>query len=197
MDSQTLNIGIFGGTFNPPHSAHIIVAEHLLKSIPLDKIIFVPSFITPHKDEGEEELAGHRLEMVRLATKGRRYFEVSDIEIQRRGKSFTYETVETFNATAPNDKLFVIMGMDNFLEFETWKFPERIVKIATLLVMTRPAYDISSSSAPFFNSARFVPVPSMDISSSSIRDRIKTHRSIHAIVPPAVEDYIVKQGLYQ
>jgi nicotinate-nucleotide adenylyltransferase len=192
-----MNIGVFGGTFSPPHKAHLIVAEHVLNSVLLDKIIFVPSYVSPHKGEGEEKLAKHRLAMIRLAVKGYRKFEVSDIEIRRKGTSFTYHTLEAFKRRWKNSALFLIIGMDNFLEFNTWRFPERIIQMATLLVMTRPSFDNPSDKSPFFHSAKFIPVPSIDISSSLIRERIKMNLPIKSLVPLEIEKYIVRHDLYR
>lgn len=192
-----MNIGIFGGTFNPPHLGHLIVAEHVRETAGVDKIIFVPSFISPHKQAGEEKDAPARLEMVRLALKDNPQFEVSDIELQRKGTSFTFETVETIHANHPNDSLFFLIGMDNFIDFHSWKFPERIVQHAKLIVMNRPSYRRASTPLPFTESAIFVDVPNIEISSSEIRAAVKAHRSIRYLVPPAVEEYITAHRLYQ
>jgi nicotinate-nucleotide adenylyltransferase len=192
-----MNIGIFGGTFNPPHLGHLIVAEHVREVVGLDKIIFVPSFISPHKQAGEEKDADSRLEMVRLAIKGNPNFMVSDIELKRKGTSYTFETIETLHRVYPNDELFFLIGMDNFAEFHTWKFPERIVEHATLIVMNRASFHRTREEFHFFSSAKFVDVPNIEISSSEIRAAVKARRSIHYLVSDSVEEYIMEHRLYK
>ncbi len=192
-----MNIGIFGGTFNPPHLGHLIVAEHVRETAGLDKVIFIPSYISPHKQASEEKNAGSRLEMVKLAIEGNSYFTVSDIELRRKGTSYTFETVEALHREHPKDALFFLIGMDNFIEFQTWKYPERIIQHAKLVVMNRPLYQQASEPLRFSESAIFVDVPNIEISSSKIRASVKMHRSIHFLVPPEVEGYIMQHGLYQ
>ncbi len=196
-DKKKMNIGIFGGTFNPPHYGHLIVAEHVRERAGLDKIIFIPSFISPHKQAGEEKDARARLEMVRLAIKDNSHFTVSDIELKRKGTSYTFETVEALRAEHTNDLLFFLIGMDNFIEFRTWKFPERIVEQAKLIVMNRASYQHNQQQLPFSSSAIFVDVPDIEISSSEIRASVKAHRSIRYLVPTSVEEYIMEHRLYR
>lgn len=196
MTSRPLRLGIFGGTFNPPHIGHLVVAEHIRRRLALDKVYFVPSYISPHKRRGEEELATHRLEMIRLATKGNRTFRVSKIELKRKGTSYTYETVETFRKKYPNARLFLIIGADNFAEFHTWKNPARILDVASLIVMNRPYHRLHSEKKWVAKSARFVTVPDIEISSSTIRKMIGRGDSIAYLVPEAVERYIDRHGLY-
>jgi nicotinate-nucleotide adenylyltransferase len=133
-------IGIFGGTFNPPHAGHLIVAESVCEQLKLDKLFFVPSYISPHKKRGEDKLALHRARMVRLAIRSNPRFAFSDMEVKRKGMSFTYETVEAFYRNYPGCKLFLIIGADNFSEFYTWKDPGRILDLASLVVMNRPLH---------------------------------------------------------
>ena len=133
-------IGIFGGTFNPPHAGHLIVAESVCEQLKLDKLFFVPSYISPHKKRGEDKLAVHRARMVRLAIRSNPRFDFSGMEVKRKGMSFTYETVEAFYRNYPGCKLFLIIGADNFSDFHTWKNPGRILNLASLVVMNRPLH---------------------------------------------------------
>ncbi len=197
MENKRKRIGIFGGTFNPPHLGHLIVAEHVQSMLSLDTIYFVPSFISPHKRRGEETLAAHRLKMVRLAVGNRKEFNASDIEILAKGTSFTYATVEAFRRRFKGAKLFLLIGADNFVEFQEWKFPERIVRQATLVVMTRPDYDPRASKSVFSSSAKFLRVPHIEISSTDIRRRIKQGKTIDHLVPEKVRKYIAQHRLYQ
>jgi nicotinate-nucleotide adenylyltransferase len=176
---------------------HLIVAEHVQSMLSLDMIYFVPSFISPHKRRGEETLSAHRLKMVRLAVGNRKEFKASDIEILAEGTSFTYTTVEAFRRRFKGAKLFLLIGADNFAEFQEWKFPERIVRQATLVVMTRPNYDPGASKPVFSSSAKFLRVPYIEISSTDIRRRIKLGRTIDHLVPENVRKYIDQHRLYQ
>ncbi len=196
METKRKRIGIFGGTFNPPHLGHLIVAEQVRLMLSLDTVYFVPSYISPHKRRGEETLAAHRLTMVQLAIGNRKALKASDIEILAKGTSFTYVTVEAFRRRFKGAKLFLLIGADNFVEFQEWKYPERIVRQATLVVMTRPNYHPGSPRSAFSNSAKFLRVPHIEISSTDIRRRIKQGRTIEHLVPENVRTYIAHHKLY-
>jgi nicotinate-nucleotide adenylyltransferase len=193
---KALRLGIFGGTFNPPHTGHLVVAEHIRRRLALDKVYFVPSYISPHKRRGEEKLAEHRLKMIRLATKGNPHFEVSDIELKRKGTSYTFETVEDFRKKYPNAELYLIIGADNFAEFYTWKNPSKILDLASLIVMNRPGHRLHSVRRSVANAARIVMVPSIEIASSTIRKMIRKGDSVAYLLPKAVAQYVHRHGLY-
>lgn len=198
MAKRKMNrIGIFGGTFNPPHSGHLIVAEHVYEELKLDKLFFVPSYISPHKKKGEDQFALHRARMVRLAIKSNPHFDFSDIEVKRKGMSFTYETVEAFYRNYPDSKLFLIIGADNFAEFHTWKNPGRIVNAASLVVMNRPSHKSRNARKKFYRRTRFASVPGVEISSTEIRAMVRRHMSIRYLVPQAVLQYIDRHQLYR
>ncbi len=193
-----MKIGIFGGTFNPPHYGHLIVAEFIREEARLDKIIFIPCSIPPHKqnDEYLSQIASpeHRFEMVRLAINGNKFFEVSDIEIKRGGVSYTIDTVNYFASNFPEEKFYLLIGADQFAEFHTWKKPEEIVKKVNLIVFNRPGFVIPQTE--FSKFATFITIPNIEISASTIRKRIKLGKSIKYLVPPAVEEYILTNRLY-
>ncbi len=191
-----MNIGIFGGTFNPPHIGHLIVAEHVRTELDLDKIIFIPSYISPHKQEQESEIALHRLEMTKLAVADNAYFEYSDIEIDRKETSYTIHTIEELKKTYRSDTFFLIIGMDNYLTFHLWKEPHTILDIATLAVMNRPNYPRQVNEVIGTKNTIFIDVPNIDISSSAIRKRIEEERSIRYSIPASVEEYIYLHKLY-
>ncbi len=196
MENKRKRIGIFGGTFNPPHLGHLIVAEHVQSVLSLDTIYFVPSFISPHKRGGEEILASHRLKMVRLAIRKNKTFACSDLEIKHKDTSYTYRTIELFHKRFPNSRLFLLIGADNFVEFSTWKYPDRICNKATLVVMSRPAHS-PSVGTQFAGAAKFIDVPDIEISSTEIRSRIKHGKPIRYLVPEVVHRYIMEQGIYR
>ncbi|MGA9405856.1 MAG: nicotinate-nucleotide adenylyltransferase [Bacteroidota bacterium] len=197
IDTATARIGIFGGTFNPPHMAHLIVAESVCEQFKLDKLFFVPSYISPHKKRGEDELAIHRFQMVRRAIKENSRFDFSSLELERKGVSYTYKTVETFHRDFPNSKLFIIIGADNFSEFHTWKNPERIMELASLIVMNRPFQKTGVVNKKIRGTVHFASVPDVQISSTGIRTRVRQHKSIQYLVPHEVLQYIERHNLYR
>ena len=192
-----MNIGIFGGTFNPPHLGHLIIAEYVRERLGLAKVVFVPSAIPPHKQELEILDAHHRMEMLQFAVEGNSSFEVSDVEIRRGGISFTVDTLEEFKKRFPGEELYLLIGMDNFAEFQEWRSPERILSLAALVVMTRPNTDLTHVEANDREQIRMCVVPEIAISSSDIRRRVKEGKSIRYLVPAPVEAYIIRHHLYR
>ncbi|CUS78778.1 nicotinate-nucleotide adenylyltransferase [Candidatus Kryptonium thompsonii] len=194
-----MRVGIFGGTFNPPHIGHLIVAEFIREEANLDKIIFIPCASPPHKQSPEylSQMASsqHRFEMVKIAIKGNPFFEVSDIEIKRGGISYTVETVSYLVEKFPKYDFYLLIGADQFEEFHTWRDPDEIVKKVHLLVFNRYGYVIPESKfSPF---AKFITIPNIDISASAIRERVRAGKSIRYLVPSEVEEYIYANGLYK
>jgi nicotinate-nucleotide adenylyltransferase len=193
-----MRIGIFGGTFNPPHYGHLIVAEFIREEVGLDKIIFIPCSIPPHKQNNEylSQIASpeHRFEMVKLAITGNKFFEVSDIEINRGGVSYTIDTVNYFVSNFPEEKFYLLIGADQFAEFHTWRKPDEIVQKVNLIVFNRPGFVIPKTE--FSKFATFITIPNIEISASTIRKRIRHGKSIKYLVPSAVEEYILANKLY-
>lgn len=192
-----MKIGIFGGTFNPPHIGHLIVAEQVRTVIGLDTIIFIPSYISPHKQQGESDLAQHRLAMTRLAVASNRHFECSDIEVKKTETSYTLHTLEALKKTNPKDTLHLIIGMDNYLTFHLWKEPHKVLDMTALIIMNRPGYPKQVNEVVGTKNATFVDVPNIDISSSDIRHRVSVNASIHYLVTNSVEEYIYANGLFR
>ncbi|MBI5475601.1 MAG: nicotinate-nucleotide adenylyltransferase [Ignavibacteriales bacterium] len=192
-----MNIGIFGGSFNPPHMGHLIVAESVRDQLRLDKILFIPAAQSPNKPDTSLAVAKHRLEMTELAVKGCTGFEVSNIEIERKGLSYTVDTVQALAALYPNSDLSLIIGSDNLIEFEAWKSPDEIVLKANLIVMSRPGFSPNMSKSKYLRSAKIVNVPQVGISGTDIRRKVKLGRSIRFLVPKSVEDYILTKRLYK
>jgi len=192
-----MNIGIFGGTFNPPHVGHLIVAESVREQIELDRIIFVPSYISPHKQDEIGHSAVHRFEMIQRAIETNSRFDVSDVEIQRGGISYTVSTLDYFKQKYPKESLFLIIGMDNYLIFHQWKEPKKILELATLVVLNRPLYTKKVNEIIDTKNTIFIDVPNIDISSSEIRKKVKEGKSIKYLVPDSVEQYIIEHQLYK
>lgn len=191
-----MNIGIFGGTFDPPHIGHLIVAESVKTEVSLDKIIFIPTSIAPHKQSATISLSSHRLEMVKLVTETNEDYGYSDCEVKQGGISYTVDTLQYLKQQYPSDNLFLLIGMDNYVSFEEWKEPQKILELCTLIVMNRPEYQQQEIDSARHANARFVQVPNIAISSSEIRLRVAEKKSIRWYVTPEVEEYIHTHTLY-
>ena len=191
-----MNICIYGGTFNPPHVGHLIVAERVREEFRLGKVLFIPSAISPHKQHLELIDPVWRMKMLQLALDGETFFEAVDLEISRGGVSYTVDTLQQLKDSHPHDSLFLIIGMDNLAEFNTWKSPEKILELARVILMTRPGVEPSSANG-FQQKFTLCRVPEIGVSSSEIRERVKQGKSIRYLVPKAVEAYIYDQELYR
>jgi nicotinate-nucleotide adenylyltransferase len=214
-------IGILGGTFNPIHYGHLAAAEEVRDRLKLDRILFIPAAIPPHKHEEDVPAAEHRMEMVRLALEGNPRFEPSDLEIRRGGRSYTIDTIETLIQSYPDAALFFITGLDSFLEIQTWSRWDRLVTLCSFVVLSRPGYRFSDlAKIDFMGPAGaeltgldrgfqsqwvlrsggitvfLEMIPLYDISSTDIRKRTKEGRSIKYHLPEAVETYIINHKLY-
>jgi nicotinate-nucleotide adenylyltransferase len=189
-------IGVFGGSFNPPHMGHLIVCQSILTQEKLQKVMFVPSSVSPHKREKALLTAELRLQMTKLAIQENPLFEVSDIEIRRGGISYTIDTLRTLSEMYPRPDLFLIIGIDNWLEFKTWKNPDEILELADLLVMNRPGFNQVGLEHGYGRKVKFVDVPNIGISGTMIRLNIKSGRSIKYLVPRPVEQFIAEHALY-
>ena len=192
-----MRLGIFGGTFNPPHLGHLIVAESVREQLQLDKVLFVPSATPPHKHYPSLAPAQMRLQMTSVAVQENRGFEASAIEVERGGTSYSVDTLDQLRKEHPKASLFLLIGSDNLLEFESWKSPLEILEKADLVVMTRPGFRMEESKNEFARRAVFVNVPAIGISGTDIRRRVKLGRSIRYLVPPAIEEIILRRHLYR
>ena len=192
-----MSIAVYGGTFNPPHLGHLVVAESVAETLRLRKVIFVPVNRPPHKTVQGLAPAPDRLAMTRLAVEGNPRFEVSDLEVARGGLSFTVDTLRAVAGLHAGRRLRLLIGADNMFDFEGWKAPSEILEIADLVVMTRPGYEVEKSRPGFPPHADLVTVPQIGISGTDIRRRVKFGQSIRYLVPPGVEEYIRKRGLYK
>ena len=218
---MTQRLGIFGGTFNPVHFGHLAAAEEVRDRLELDKIIFIPSFLPPHKIDEDIPSAVQRQEMVRLAIKGNSHFTESDIEIRRRGRSFTIDTIEELQRSHAGAELYFLTGLDSFLEIVTWKDWGRLLTLCSFVVLSRNGYRFSdlvkldfldvpvsdlaaldardkerAVSAMRNVSLYLERIPFYDISSTDIRTRVRAGRSVKYHLPEAVEHYIIENKLY-
>jgi nicotinate-nucleotide adenylyltransferase len=197
-----MRLGLFGGTFDPIHLGHLILAEQCREACRLDRVWFVVAGAPPHKP-GDRTTVAHRLEMARIAVAGHPAFEVSEIEANRPGPHYSVETLEAVHAERPGDDLFFLIGADSLADLPHWREPSRIARLATVVVVNRPGIETTSleASVPDFGpEARplvAVTIPPIGIASSDLRQSRAEGRSIRYQVPRGVEAYIEAQGLYQ
>lgn len=188
-----MKIGILGGTFNPIHIGHLILAEEAREKIGLDKVIFVPAYFPPHKENSDIAGAKHRLAMVRLATSDNKNFSVSDLEIKRDGRSYTIDTIKELKVVYPKDDLYFIIGSDLLEYLDEWKDLDEIIKLLKFIVATRPGYPLEKIPSHIAT----IPIRAVDISGFEIRKAIKENKSFRYLVPAAVYDYINRERLYR
>ena len=213
-----MKTGVFGGTFNPIHTAHLRVAAEVLRRLQLDSILFIPAAEPPHKDVAGDVSFAHRFAMVKAALVGFPEFYASDLEVRRKGKSFSVETLSLLHQDDPRNELFFIIGFDSYRDIASWKDFTRIFTLSHLVVVTRPGVTVESPFAPLpvaihsdfcydenarmllhksGNSVLFLSKPQLDISSTHIRQLLAKGQSVRHLVPSAVEDYIKEHRLYR
>lgn len=198
-----MNIGVLGGTFDPIHMGHLIIAEETRARLNLTETLFVPAGQPWLKANNLISPAEHRVQMVRLAIAGEPYFKLSTMEIERAGPSYTVDTIaELRGQLGAGDKLFFILGWDNLIQLPQWHEPSRLVGMCRLVPVPRvghPSPDLDSLEAAvpgLSQSLIMLDTPQIEISSSEIRDRVARGLSIHHLVPQPVERYIKQNGLY-
>lgn len=188
-------IGIFGGTFDPIHNGHLITTRFVLEQRNLEKIIFIPSFISPLKQNFELTNNLHRLQMVKIAIDSIPYFEVNDLELKRESVSYTIDTIRELNKIHRDIEL--IIGYDNLLLFEHWHEPDEIIKLVKVVVLKRHIDEIPDVPNRFFDNVTILESPHIEISATNIRNRIKNNLPVDFMVPDKVNDYIKINNLYR
>lgn len=214
-------VGVLGGSFNPIHLGHLLLADEVRERLDLDQILFVPASVPPHKPPRDLAAPEHRYAMVRLAIAGQSGFAVSDLELRRPGPSYTVDTLAEIRREADSE-LFLLLGSETFLDLLAWKEPARLAELARLVVIPRagtpfdhegreakkilqeigqdrwiPVHDWGSVPPPHSRGVLLVPVTSLPISASELRRRAREGRSISYRVAAAVEAYILEHGLYR
>lgn len=198
-------VGLMGGTFDPIHLAHLVCAEAALEQLTLDRVIFIPTGLPPHKQGKPITPAEHRYNLVVLATASNSRFEVSRLEMERQGLSYTVDTLEVMRELlGPGVEIYFITGTDALVEVETWHDPERLFDLCRFAAAPRPGYPRQEAAAELARiQARYghpiatIECPALDISSSDLRRRAAAGRSLKYLVPDAVEAYIQKHELYR
>ena len=220
-----MRIGIFGGTFNPVHIAHLYIAEAAREAVELDSVVFVPSSVPPHKEVEYGVSALHRLKMVELAIADNEGFSLSDLELKIPGPSYSVKTVELMQEKYGSDaKLFFLTGMDSFLDITNWRAAERLISLCDFVTTFRPGvphidlgkhrfvHEIDMTMLDMLDARErslgkvelisgrdlwLVPSLGMEVSSTDIRRRLKLRKSVKYLLPEAVESYIIQNRLYR
>ena len=219
--TERASTGLFGGTFNPVHVAHLRAAEDVAEALGLDRVVFVPSAGPPHKRPAGEDVlapAERRLAWVRRAVAGNPRFQVDDLEVARGGLSYTVETLRLFGERLTPERPVFLIGQDALVEIDTWKEPERLLALAHFAVMTRPPLPQrplaellpAGLSAAFSFAAsgdraehrtagtwmRLLPITALDVSASDLRARLRSGRSVRYLIPDGVREEILESGIY-
>lgn len=193
-----MRIGIMGGTFNPIHYGHLVVAAEAADQFKLDNIVFIPSGAPPHKSDPDIAPARARYEMTCLATRSNPLFSVSSMEIERGGKSYSIETVESLLTRHGREaQLYFIVGLDSMLEIESWRDVDRLLRLCKFIVALRRGFNAEEITPAIRKHSHIMKIPEIGISATDVRRRIKEGRSIRYLVTPEVEEYIMKHNMYR
>jgi nicotinate-nucleotide adenylyltransferase len=198
LGDKRKKIGLFGGTFDPIHTGHLIVGEIIRDTLNLEQIIFIPAKRHPLKDNNFIADETHRYNMIQLAIKDNKYLTVSDIELESDGISYTIDTIQKFKNenTEPDTDIYFLMGMDNLNQFHLWKDPRELIKKCKVVVFSRPGFKPPERAEKYLSSIQIIQIPLLEISSTQIRNRVKNRQTIRYLVPPIVEAYIRDNKLY-
>lgn len=201
-----MRLGLLGGTFDPVHLGHLLVAESCREQLGLDEVWFIPAAVPPHKQQQTLTPGATRVEMLKLALGGHEAFRVSEIELNRGSVSYTVDTLEAVRAERPEDALFLLLGADSLADLPTWRDPRRICRLATIATVARPGAPelnyaplvefVEPAQLAMIKACR-VEMPPIGISSRELRRRAAEGRSLRYQVPRAVEQYILTNGLYR
>lgn len=205
MEEHFKRIGISGGTFDPIHYGHLIIAEHVRECFKLEKVIFIPSGMPPHKDLSRVTPAEHRFNMTNIAISTNRYFEASRIELERKGYTYTVDTLQQLRDMYGNEvELYFIIGADVVPDLLKWKDFKRVFELCEFVAVLRPWHDaeefkfeIKHLQAEYGAKINIMRAPLIEISSTEIRERVMNGSSIKYLVPEGVESYIADNGLYR
>lgn len=184
-------VGILGGNFNPVHNQHLLIADQVGTALNLEKVYLMPEYLPPHVDEKDTIEAEHRLNMLKLAIADNPLFDIEQAELQRRGKSYTYDTMKALIAQNPDTDYYFIIGGDMVEYLPKWYKIDELVEMVQFVGVKRPGYTIDTP-YPII----WLDAPMMDLSSSLIRKKIAQGCSIRYLVPEAVRNYILEKGLY-
>lgn len=204
IEKLSKKVGIMGGSFDPIHIGHLMIAESAYEQFDLERILFIPTGNPPHKDISIYSTSKQRLEMVSLAIQDNHHFQLSTLEMEREGVIYTFRTLEILKNQNPDIEYYFIMGADSLFDFESWKEPSKITEYCTLLVATRENMEnqalmdkILYLENKYKGKIQILNTPNIDISSRTLRERVKNGSTIKYYVPKDVENYIKKNHLYK
>lgn len=189
-----MKLGVFGGTFDPPHLGHLVAASDAARVLGLGRVLWVPAAVHPFKRASVQAPADARLEMTRAAVAGEPRFEVDPLELERTGPSFTVDTLRELQARHPGAELYFLTGADNLRDLPKWKEPDEVARLARLVVVSRRGEGVPPG-LPY--PAVAVPVTRVDVSSTEVRRRVRAGETIRYLVPEAVRAVIERRGLYR
>jgi nicotinate-nucleotide adenylyltransferase len=193
-----VDVGLFGGSFNPPHLAHLIVAETIREQFDLEEVWWMPAHTPPHKTDAAIAPPAHRLEMTRRATASNPTFRVCDEEIERGGASYTVETLRALSERHPDARFSLLLGGDSLAGFPSWRAPDEIARRARLLVYRRPGEsDPPALPAPLARRVQYADAPLLEVSGTALRARRRRGQSLRYLVPDPVRAYIDRHDLYR
>jgi len=199
MKNDVAKIGLFGGTFDPIHNGHLQLADWTKRKLSLNRIIFIPTAIPPHKQHSISANPDHRFQMVKLAIENWHNFDICDVEFKKTGISYTIDTIYYFQKlyNLNRDNLFLIVGADSLVDLPNWKDPDKILDNCRMVVLQRSEIDLHKVPHETKQQTIILSSPLIDISATKIRNRIKTCKSITNLVPVRVEQYIYEHHLYR
>lgn len=186
-----MNIGILGGTFDPPHIGHLLIAEEVRVSLKLDEVWFIPTYTPPHKASAQSD-SKDRVNMLELATESNPYFRVNTIELERHGKSYTFDTMKILRANYPEHYFYFIIGADMVEYLPNWHRIDELVELVQFVGVKRKGYQLKTE-YPVLT----LDIPMIDVSSSMLRKRLKDHKTIRYFVPDEVYNYMKENRLYE
>lgn len=190
-------LGIFGGSFDPPHIGHLQVARQAADDLDLTAVLWIPARVSPHKTPETTSEASYRCDMIRLMIDHNPRFQLDLREIYREGPSFTVDTLEALKLEHPDATLFLIIGEDSFLSLPTWKAPSRIKSLSQLVVYNRVTPNSEARGDHSIQEGHWLDAPYIDITSSDIRDSIANHERVDHLLTPEVAAYIEAHALYR
>jgi nicotinate-nucleotide adenylyltransferase len=195
-------VGVLGGTFDPPHIGHLVIAQEALSQLGLARVIFAPTRQPPHKPANGISPIEDRLAMVRLAIAAHPEFSLSEVDVNRTGPTYTVDTMRLLHAQFPDTELYFIMGMDSLANILTWRSPDQLIRACRLAVFNRPGFSVDlpalEARLPGLRErAVLLPAPALDIAASDLQRRVRAGQSIAHLVPEPVASYIAEHGLYQ
>lgn len=194
------SVGLIGGTFDPIHIGHLVIAQRALEQLGLDEVVFLPAGIPPHKQHEENSAAEHRLAMTRIAIENQPQFRISDRDVRPERASYTVDLLRDLKADNPDANLTFIIGADSLRDFPTWREPEAIIRLSRLAVADRPETEIPADVFEQVTGLRaaisWIDSPLLDIAATDLRDRIERRRSVRHLVPDQVITYIEAHQLY-